>query len=178
MKRWAIAGVVLVALFGAVYCFDPTGVVPGTLRGEPFFEGRPASFWARAIASDDPRTQLQAHDRLKGNAAAVPVLTRLLDPAHAGPEVRWRAADYLPKVDAALAAPPLTAALKDPDPQVRAVVRERFADLYRFVAKATGADTPAVRQFFATGMLMNVAAAMDLSKVRADWAQGCMGGPL
>ncbi len=64
------------------------------------------------------------------------------------------------------------------DPQVRAVVRERFADLYRFVAKATGADTPAVRQFFATGMLMNVAAAMDLSKVRADWAQGCMGGPL
>jgi AcrR family transcriptional regulator len=60
------------------------------------------------------------------------------------------------------------------DPGVRVVVRRRFADLYRFVAKVTGADTPALRQFFATGMLMNVAAAMDLAEVQEDWALGCM----
>ena len=62
------------------------------------------------------------------------------------------------------------------DPDVRAAVREEFARLYRFVASATGAPNWALRAFFAEGMMMNTAAAMDMESLNEDWAVNCAGG--
>lgn len=57
------------------------------------------------------------------------------------------------------------------DPQIREVVRGQFARLYRFVARASGAPVETLRGFFATGMLLNVAAAMDLPSLKQEWAR-------
>jgi len=56
------------------------------------------------------------------------------------------------------------------DPEVRSLVRDGFKRLAGFVAEASGAAPEAVRSFFATGMLMNVIAAMELDRVREPWA--------
>jgi AcrR family transcriptional regulator len=68
------------------------------------------------------------------------------------------------------------------DPDVRKVVREEFASIYKFVESVSGGDDERVQQFFKTGMLINVAAAMDLGALDAPWAQsflkGCLQGPL
>jgi AcrR family transcriptional regulator len=63
------------------------------------------------------------------------------------------------------------------DPEIREVVRAEFARLYRFVSRASGAPAQTLRAFFAEGMLMNVAAAMDLSSLKEEWARTCMGKP-
>jgi AcrR family transcriptional regulator len=49
------------------------------------------------------------------------------------------------------------------DDDVRRVVREGFTVLYREVGRMSGADDDALEQWFAKGMLYNVAAAMGLS---------------
>jgi AcrR family transcriptional regulator len=61
------------------------------------------------------------------------------------------------------------------DLEIRAVVREEFARLYRFVSRSSGAPAEALRSFFAEGMLMNVAAAMDLPDLKEEWARICCG---
>jgi AcrR family transcriptional regulator len=61
------------------------------------------------------------------------------------------------------------------DPEIRRVVRDEFARLYRFVSRASGAPSERLRSFFATGMLMNVAAAMDLPSLKEEWARICRG---
>ncbi|MGI8824888.1 MAG: TetR/AcrR family transcriptional regulator [Chloroflexota bacterium] len=62
------------------------------------------------------------------------------------------------------------------DPDIQVVVRQRFGDLYRFVEQVSGANEEQVRKFFAHGMLLNVAAAMDLptSIDGEDWAERCL----
>jgi AcrR family transcriptional regulator len=62
------------------------------------------------------------------------------------------------------------------DPEVRRVVQRAFADLYQMVERLSGAPEPEVRDFFAGGMLLTVAAAMDLPAVAEmeDWAQRCL----
>lgn len=59
------------------------------------------------------------------------------------------------------------------DPDVRAVVRERFAELYRYVERASGASGEEVRAFVARGMLSNVAATLNLPEICSDddWAR-------
>ncbi|HXX60262.1 MAG TPA: TetR/AcrR family transcriptional regulator [Candidatus Sulfotelmatobacter sp.] len=52
------------------------------------------------------------------------------------------------------------------DPDIREVVRQEFAALYRSVAAASGADDEALESWFAEGMLLNVAAA--IGNVPAD----------
>lgn len=47
------------------------------------------------------------------------------------------------------------------DPEIREVAREGFRWLVAEVARLSGASGPALQQFFATGMLLNVAASMD-----------------
>jgi AcrR family transcriptional regulator len=61
------------------------------------------------------------------------------------------------------------------DPEVRAVVREEFAAIYKFVASVLE-DDEAVHKFFKTGMLINVAAAMDLTALDEPWAHDFLVG--
>jgi AcrR family transcriptional regulator len=47
------------------------------------------------------------------------------------------------------------------DPEIRTVAREGFQWLVEEVARLSGASGPALQRFFATGMLLNVAASID-----------------
>jgi len=51
------------------------------------------------------------------------------------------------------------------DQEVRAVAHDRYAALYRMVSATSGADEEALRQFFGYGMLLTVAAAIDLPRL-------------
>jgi AcrR family transcriptional regulator len=60
------------------------------------------------------------------------------------------------------------------DPEIRDATRAGFAELFRYVEQASGKSTLEIRDFFAMGMLMNVAAAMDLPQICKEddtWAQ-------
>lgn len=59
------------------------------------------------------------------------------------------------------------------DPEVREVVRNEYGRLYRYIEALSGADPLVLQRFFAYGMLMNVAAALDLSELEADWVKSC-----
>jgi AcrR family transcriptional regulator len=55
------------------------------------------------------------------------------------------------------------------DPEIRAATRAGFKKLWELVERLTGLPNQAVMEFFAVGMLMNVAAAMDLRAVDERW---------
>ncbi len=57
------------------------------------------------------------------------------------------------------------------DPDVAAVCRRTFEVLWCFIHERTGVSDDEIRDFFATGMLINVLSAVDLLAVSADWAQ-------
>jgi AcrR family transcriptional regulator len=57
------------------------------------------------------------------------------------------------------------------DPDIRAVTRRGFRDLWYTAERLAGLDVAVVRAFFAQGMLCNVTAAMDLPAVDERWAQ-------
>jgi AcrR family transcriptional regulator len=63
------------------------------------------------------------------------------------------------------------------DPVIRDFVRAEFAALVARVAELSGEPDSALGEFFAQGMLMNVAAAMDLSEAQVAWQRMCEGGP-
>ena len=63
------------------------------------------------------------------------------------------------------------------DPTVRDFVRAQFASLVARVSALSGQPASALREFFAEGMLMNVAAAMDLTEADVAWQRICDGGP-
>ena len=58
------------------------------------------------------------------------------------------------------------------DPEIQTRVRERYADLVRQVAAATGAGPAELWSFFANGMLLNVIAALNLEVLAPseEWA--------
>ncbi len=56
------------------------------------------------------------------------------------------------------------------DDDVRAVVREEFAELYAAVKRDSGASNDEIHQFFAEGMLLNVAAALQLGGTPETWS--------
>src|SRR3954469_14912568 len=58
------------------------------------------------------------------------------------------------------------------DPDVRATASDGYAELWQLVERLSGAPEEEVRAFFSTGMLLNVAAAMDLPQIAGDpgWA--------
>jgi AcrR family transcriptional regulator len=58
------------------------------------------------------------------------------------------------------------------DHEVREVVREHMAKMWAATAGHTGMPPVAVKSFVAYGMLLNVAAALDLDDVDAEWARG------
>ena len=55
------------------------------------------------------------------------------------------------------------------DPEIRATTRAGFKKLWELVERLTGLPFQEVVDFFAAGMLMNVAAAMDLPAVDERW---------
>ena len=60
------------------------------------------------------------------------------------------------------------------DPEIRDATRAGFAELFRYVEDVTGQSALEIRDFFAMGMLMNVAAAMDLPQICGEddsWAR-------
>lgn len=63
------------------------------------------------------------------------------------------------------------------DPTVRDFVRREFAVLVRRVADLTGVPPTDLRTFFAEGMLLNVAAAMELTEADVAWQRICEEGP-
>jgi AcrR family transcriptional regulator len=65
------------------------------------------------------------------------------------------------------------------DPEVRDTVRRRYRQLYEAVQELSGADTQKLRAFFATGMLLNVALAMDLEAIAGTqaWAHALITRP-
>jgi AcrR family transcriptional regulator len=66
------------------------------------------------------------------------------------------------------------------DPEIRAVVREGYGDLFSWTERVSGLPPAEVSRFFAYGMLLNVVAAMDLLNSDEPWAQrlleGCRDG--
>ena len=59
------------------------------------------------------------------------------------------------------------------DPEIRAVTRASYKKLWELVERITGLPYQHVVDFFAIGMLMNVAAAMDLPSVDERWTRWC-----
>ena len=59
------------------------------------------------------------------------------------------------------------------DPDIRAATRAGYKHLWELVERITGLPFQRVVDFFAVGMLMNVAAAMDLPSVDERWTSWC-----
>ena len=59
------------------------------------------------------------------------------------------------------------------DPDIRAATRAGYKHLWELVERITGLPFQRVVDFFAIGMLMNVAAAMDLPSVDERWTSWC-----
>jgi AcrR family transcriptional regulator len=62
------------------------------------------------------------------------------------------------------------------DPEIREVVRAGYGDLVAYVRRVSDADWPAVWQFFATGMLLNVLASMHVDEKPERWMQDLLSG--
>jgi AcrR family transcriptional regulator len=62
------------------------------------------------------------------------------------------------------------------DPDIRRVVREGFGDLVAYVRRVSGADWPATWQFFASGMLLNVLASMQVTESPEPWMSELLAG--
>jgi AcrR family transcriptional regulator len=56
------------------------------------------------------------------------------------------------------------------DDDVRQVVREEFTELYLSVKRDSGASNEDIHHFFAEGMLLNVAAALELGGTPETWS--------
>ena len=59
------------------------------------------------------------------------------------------------------------------DPEIRAATRDGYKKLWELTERLTGLPFQRVVDFFAIGMLMNVAAAMDLPSVDERWTSWC-----
>ena len=61
------------------------------------------------------------------------------------------------------------------DPDVRAVVRQGWADLYSSVQRISGASREEIHQFFGEGMLLNLGAAIGLPGEATEWSIEMLG---
>ncbi len=61
------------------------------------------------------------------------------------------------------------------DPEIRAFVRTRFSGLVATVSELADVPADALRTFFAEGMLLNIAAALDLTEADVAWQRMCEG---
>lgn len=151
MRNWLILGGVVALILVAIAWFEPTRVVIGTLRGESFAAGRPASYWRTALVSDDPVVKEAAYKTLHdGGGESVEVLVKLLD-TRDGPQaadVRWTAAELLGKIGppAKSASPTLLKALEDSDSHVRDLAATAIPE----VETSADAAVPALQKILTT----------------------------
>jgi AcrR family transcriptional regulator len=57
------------------------------------------------------------------------------------------------------------------DPDIRAAVQKGYGQLVEYVKGVSGADPERIREFFATGMFLNVIAAMRLPELHEPWVE-------
>ncbi len=176
-KRWLLTIPLVVVLAAAGAWFEPTRTVRGWARGEPFFAGRSANYWATKLESSDPKEQMRAPLALEeGKGAAVPVLIQLLGSPRE--TVRATAAGILTRIGppAVDAVPALQARLDDDDANVRAVSAKALAaikptdpDVIKSLAgKLRGADRDfVIRPLSAAGAAAR-AAVPDLTAIARD----------
>jgi AcrR family transcriptional regulator len=62
------------------------------------------------------------------------------------------------------------------DPEIRAAVRAGYGDLVAYVRRVSGGDWPTVWHFFATGMMLNVLAAMHVTDQPEPWMSDLLDG--
>jgi AcrR family transcriptional regulator len=62
------------------------------------------------------------------------------------------------------------------DPQIREAVRAGYGDLIAYVRRVSGADWPEIWRFFATGMLLNVLASMQVNDDPEPWMSDLLEG--
>jgi len=62
------------------------------------------------------------------------------------------------------------------DPEIRAVVRAGYGDLVAYVRRVSDADWPTIWHFFATGMMLNVLAAMQVQDDPDPWMTDLLDG--
>jgi AcrR family transcriptional regulator len=62
------------------------------------------------------------------------------------------------------------------DPEVREVVRNGFGDLVAYAERVSGRPADEITRFFATGMLLNVIAAMGVQGGEEPWAERLLAG--
>jgi AcrR family transcriptional regulator len=62
------------------------------------------------------------------------------------------------------------------DPDICEVVRNGYGDIVAYVERVSGLPAEDVTRFFATGMLMNVMASMDLWESPEAWSQRLLAG--
>jgi AcrR family transcriptional regulator len=62
------------------------------------------------------------------------------------------------------------------DPEICEVVRNGYGDLVAYVERVSGLLPQAITHFFATGMLLNVIASMDLNTLQEPWAERLLDG--
>ncbi len=62
------------------------------------------------------------------------------------------------------------------DPDIREVVRNGYGDIVAYVERVSGLPPEDVTRFFATGMLLNVMASMDLWESPEAWSQRLLAG--
>jgi outer membrane protein assembly factor BamB/HEAT repeat protein len=79
-KRFLLISVVVVGALILVALFEPTGVIRGYARGEPFFEGRPASTWGKRLVDENPKSKEEARRSLRnGGKEATPILAAIVE---------------------------------------------------------------------------------------------------
>lgn len=64
------------------------------------------------------------------------------------------------------------------DPEIRRAVRRGFGEIMAHVERASEAPPAEIARWFATGMLLNVVAALDLQHAREPWARRLLEGCL
>jgi len=62
------------------------------------------------------------------------------------------------------------------DPEICEVVRNGYGDIFAYVERVSGLPPARVSHFFATGMLINVIASMNLHQSAEPWAQRLLSG--
>jgi HEAT repeat protein len=163
-STWLIVLAILVAVT-LVVLLEPTGVVRGYVRGESFFDGRPASTWVNRLRSGNPKVETEARRSLReGGAAAIPVLTEFIHWPGSWDigEVRILGVDLLAELghSAHTAIPTVVAALSDQDSALRSRAAEALG--------AIGPNDPRVIAALTAELRLNpVPAARGLAKCGA-----------